>query len=189
MKPTIAHIALGSNAASSAGPPRATLRSALWEMGRRIGPLRARSQVYANPAFPAGSGPDFVNAVVAVETTMAPVSLLRLLHEIEVGFGRHRQVRWGPRTLDLDLIDHGGAVLPDRETWQAWRDLPAVDRPVRAPGRLVLPHPRLQDRAFVLMPLAEIAPDWVHPAEGTPIADLLAALPAEDREAMTVLPD
>jgi len=189
MTVTIAHIALGSNAASPFGPPSGTLRAAIMALGRSLGRLSGRSRLYVNPAHPAGFGPDFVNAVAALETTLAPAILLARLHEIETSFGRHRQVRWGPRTLDLDLIDHGGMVLPDRETWQAWRDLPPVDRPVRAPGRLVLPHPRLQERAFVLLPLAEVAPDWVHPVDGTPIADLLAALPQAEREAMTVLPE
>ena len=188
MNVTIAHIALGSNAASPFGPPSATVRAALSALGRTVGRLRAQSRLFINPAVPEGAGPDFVNAIAALETTLAPVILLERLHALEAQFGRHRQVRWGPRTLDLDLIDVAGAVLPDRETWQAWRDLPPLDRPVRAPGRLVLPHPRLQDRAFVLIPLADVAPDWRHPVEGRSVGEMLAALSAAEREAVKPLP-
>lgn len=84
------------------------------------------------------------------------------------------------RTLDLDLIAFGQTVLPDPATHGHWRDLPMEDQRRFAPDRLILPHPRLQDRAFVLIPLCDVAPDWPHPVTGRTIAQMAAALPASD---------
>lgn len=91
------------------------------------------------------------------------------------------------RTLDIDLLAMGDSVLPDAETQDRWRLLP-MEQQVRAtPDRLILPHPRLQDRAFVLVPLADVAPDWVHPRTGQSVRAMLAALPTEDRDAVKPL--
>lgn len=93
------------------------------------------------------------------------------------------------RTLDLDLLALGDSVLPDRATQEGWASLPLADQSRLAPDRLVLPHPRLQDRAFVLVPLARVAPGWRHPVTGLTVADMLAALPQADREAVVPMPD
>ena len=98
-----------------------------------------------------------------------------------------RTQRWGARTLDLDLIALDGSVLPDRPVWQQWKDLSPEDQTVLAPEQLILPHPRLQDRAFVLIPLAEVAPDWVHPLTGLGVAEMAAGLPDSDRMAIKPL--
>ena len=78
----------------------------------------------------------------------------------------------------------GGQVVPDRDTWSQWRDLPPEEQARRAPDRLILPHPRLQDRAFVLVPLADIAPDWVHPVSGHSVRQMLSALPPDEINAV-----
>ena len=111
----------------------------------------------------------------------ADAALADRLHDIEHRFGRKRETRWGMRTLDLDLIAMGQAVLPDRAGFLAWHDLDPDLQGKAAPDRLILPHPRLQDRAFVLVPLADVAADWVHPVLGQSVAQMLADLPAAAR--------
>jgi 2-amino-4-hydroxy-6-hydroxymethyldihydropteridine diphosphokinase len=94
------------------------------------------------------------------------------------------------RTLDLDLLALGDSVLPDAAVQDRWRNLPAADQARIAPDQLILPHPRMQDRAFVLIPLADVAPDWCHPLLGLTVAQMVSCLPAEDRAAIApIMPD
>lgn len=146
--------------------------------------IRATSTFYHSPAFPAGAGPDYVNAALRVEAPWEPEVALKVLHRIEAQMGRERVQRWGQRTLDLDLLACDDLVLPDAKTHKMWRELPLDAQIGRTPDQLILPHPRLQDRAFVLVPLAEVAPDWVHPLLGRSVRSLRDALPARDIAAL-----
>lgn len=178
-------IALGGNLPhDDAGGPERTLVRAIEAMNERIGPVTGKSALFQTPCFPAGAGPDYVNAAVRLTTRLGPQELLKALHAIEADFGRLRVQRWGQRTLDLDLLALGARIVPDRLTFELWRDLPLEEQIGRTPDRLILPHPRMQDRAFVLVPLAEVAPDWVHPVSGRSVAEMLAARPAEERAAI-----
>ena len=143
MRAEDAYVGLGSNL----GESRATLEQAIAELARLPGTtLVARSALYRSA--PVGArGPDFINAAARLRTTLAPRALLAELHRIETAHGRERPEPNAPRTLDLDLLLHGQV---------------AVDAP-----DLVVPHPRLHERAFVLMPLAEIAPGLVIAGLGT----------------------
>ena len=161
--------------------------AALVEIQRLIGRIVSVSRFYRTPAFPPGSGPDFVNAAALVASAMPPAKVLAALHSIEGAFGRTRETRWGPRTLDLDLLTFGDAVLPDRDTYLEWRDLPPERQHGVAPDHLILPHPRLQDRAFVLIPLAEIAPHQIHPVTGLTVAEMAIALPEAEKAAICPL--
>lgn len=155
----VSYVALGANLPSERfGPPRATLCRALDTLVHRGVAIRARSGWYESAPVPASDQPWFVNAVIEIGDVRDPARLLTILHEVEASLGRVRSVRNAPRAVDLDLIDANGRVSP-------------------ADGWPALPHPRLHQRAFVLMPLKEIAPDWRHPESGRHIDSLLAGLP------------
>lgn len=154
-------VALGANLPGPAGSAAATVRAAM----RRLdaGPTRvaAASRVWESPPWPPSDQPWYANAVVRLETALDAVALLAHLHALEQEFGRVRGMRNAARTLDLDLVDYDGQ-----------RRMP----PQPAPA---LPHPRMDARAFVLLPLAEIAPAWRHPQSGVGVAELIAGLPAD----------
>ncbi len=175
-------VAFGANMPSAFGSPRETLEEAL----RRLTAFGVRPLSVArwrrSPAFPPGSSPDYVNGAALMQAGLAPEPLLALLHEVEASLGRERRARWAARVCDLDLIAVGDAVLPDAETLRALMALgPEKAGAAPAPERLILPHPRLQERAFVLAPLADIAPDWRHPLTGRSVSEMLAALPEAAR--------
>lgn len=188
-KATPVLVALGANLPNGGMQPAETLAAALAALPARGLTLLRASRFYATPCFPAGAGPDYVNAAarLAAAPGMGPRDILAALHAVETAFGRARAQRWGMRTLDLDLLAVGNLVLPDAATAAAWRDLPADRQAGTAPDRLILPHPRLQERAFVLVPLAEVAPRWRHPATGRSVAQMRDALPLADRRAVVPL--
>ena len=181
-------IALGGNLPVGEAAPIDTLRAALARLAELGVQVEAVSGFYETPCFPAGAGPDYVNAAARLSSGLTPHELLDLLHQVEAEFGRARQQRWGMRTLDLDLIAAGTTVLPDQETLTRWMDLPLDAQKTRAPDRLILPHPRLQDRAFVLVPLADVALSWRHPVAGLDVAQMLARIdPAEIAQVRRIL--
>jgi 2-amino-4-hydroxy-6-hydroxymethyldihydropteridine diphosphokinase len=152
-------VALGSNLPHGdlAGPALlARAAAALQCAGLTV---RASSGVWRSAAWPTGADqPDYVNAVVELDPQgLSPQPLYQTLREIEAQFGRERRERWASRTLDLDII--------------------AMDGCEGTLDGLTLPHPRMHERAFVLAPLAEIAPDWRHPTIGKTVREMLAGLP------------
>ena len=177
---TTALIGLGANVAAGDRAPAETLEEALALLARRDRVrLAARSRWWRTPAHPPGSGPDFVNGAARLETRLAPGDLLRALHEVEAALGRRRPARWAPRVCDLDLIAVEERVLPDPETVRQWMALDPGEAQRVAPERLILPHPRMHERPFVLVPLAEVAPEWRHPLTGQSVAAMRDALPGE----------
>lgn len=171
-------VAFGANLPMSGQSPARTLRQTLNILhSAPFVAITALSRIWMTPAHPAGSGPDFANAVALVRSSLSAQALLARLHQIEAEAGRDRSTgRWSARVLDLDLIAYGDQVLPDAATLRGWIDLPPDAQRQRTPGHLLLPHPRMQDRGFVLAPLAEIAPLWRHPLTGRSVAGMLADL-------------
>lgn len=154
-------IGLGANLTSAEhDSPLAGLRAALIALDASNCQVLRRSSWYRSAPVPASSQPWFVNAVAELESDLPADALLAHLHAVEDRFGRVRSAPNAPRTLDLDLL--------------VYHDLVAE----RGPGP-ILPHPRMQDRAFVLLPLRELAPDWVDPRDGRTLRDLIDNLPAD----------
>ncbi|WP_171236160.1 2-amino-4-hydroxy-6-hydroxymethyldihydropteridine diphosphokinase [Ruegeria sp. HKCCA6837] len=180
-------VALGANLSLRGNGPEVTLRNALDAISRQGVVIRAVSRFFATPCFPAGAGPDYVNAAALIATEKPATELLSVLHAVEHEFGRERIQRWGMRTLDLDLVCFDEQVLPDRAQFDRWLTLPPEAQRQEAPDQLILPHPRLQDRAFVLVPMADIAPDWRHPVLDRTVSQMVTDLPADDIAAVTPL--
>jgi 2-amino-4-hydroxy-6-hydroxymethyldihydropteridine diphosphokinase len=152
-------IGMGANL----GEPRAALRAALAELAR-LGPLEGVSALYQTRPVGGPPQPDFLNAAARLRFNGSPEILLCEALRIERLAGRERRERWGPRTLDLDILWICGVTLA-------------------APG-LVVPHPRLRERAFALRPLIDVAPDAVDPGDGVRYAAVLAGLNEEGIEAL-----
>ena len=172
-------IALGANLASTYGDAAESLRKAVTLIPQGGEVIRLASPLYRTPAFPAGNGPDYVNAAVLLQTDRNASTLLSDLHAIEAMMGRERVQRWGQRSLDLDILGIGDMILPDLQTYRNWAQLPLEQQMRVTPDQLILPHPRLHERAFVLVPLADVAPDWVHPVLRLSVRQMLDALPDE----------
>lgn len=149
---TLCHIALGGNL----GDVRNTFAAALHKLSGDDVQVRAASRLYKSPAMGSDAGGRFLNAAASLETTLAPLALLDRLLAVENSLGRRRDVRWGPRPIDLDLILFGDAM---------------IDQP-----RLRVPHPGSWYRRFVLDPLAEIAADAVHAETGETVGSLRSRL-------------
>jgi 2-amino-4-hydroxy-6-hydroxymethyldihydropteridine diphosphokinase len=157
-------IGLGSNLPGPWGSPRDTVLRALAELDRGLTKVVSASRLLQTSPFGKPNQPPFVNAVAQIETHLPPEALMRRLHMIETAAGRKRGVRWGPRTLDLDLIDYHGLKRNQAYPQSGGR------RPLR------LPHPGIAERIFVLAPLAEIAPRWRHPECKRSAVELLKRL-------------
>jgi 2-amino-4-hydroxy-6-hydroxymethyldihydropteridine diphosphokinase len=153
-RPVRAVVALGSNLSGDYGSPLDLLEAALSFFSQAGLPVLRRSSWWRSSAWPDLSANEYRNGVAIVEATMDAEATIQRLLEIERRFGRIRGRRNADRTLDLDLIDHGGRLM---ET-----------------SVLTLPHPRAHERRFVMGPLAEIAPDWRHPRLGRSASDFAA---------------
>jgi 2-amino-4-hydroxy-6-hydroxymethyldihydropteridine diphosphokinase len=145
------------------GAPQQTLEAALEELRNRGMQTLRLSAWYRTAPVPLSDQPWYVNAVAEVASDLAADALLAELHAVEAEFGRRRTVPNAARPIDLDLLDYHGEIAAG------------------GPGRATLPHPRMIGRAFVLRPLADLAPDWRHPVTGQAIRELLAALPPDQR--------
>lgn len=174
-------VAIGSNQRLINSSSSDVLCAALSRIAVSVGTITSLSRFFQTPAFPKGSGPDFVNATLVVRAQGSADVILEKLHAIEHALGRVRESRWGQRTIDIDLIAVGQNVLPNSETYKNWQLLPFSQQAKVAPDQLILPHPRMQDRAFVLGPMMDICPDWVHPVIQKSVAQMYDVLDRQDK--------
>lgn len=166
-------IALGANLPHpELGPAPAVFDAALNALQAQGLSLVKRSNIYDNAAVGPGEQPDYSNAAVAMTGAKDAPYLLELLLDIEQRLGRERQERWGPRIIDLDLLAVDDQIVPDLDSWVSLSKDNAVD-PKQS---LILPHPRAHKRSFVLKPLMDVAPNWVHPALNKSVGALLNQL-------------
>ena len=158
------YLALGSNLAGDFANSAQLIGAAIDYVPLCGAQLVARAPLYRSAAVgPKVEGQaqgDYINTVVAVRSVLPPLGLLRRLHALEAAFGRERRIKWGPRTLDIDILSYHALVQG---------------------GLAEIPHPRLAARAFVLYPLCDIAPGWRHPVSGAGVDALIKGLSATER--------
>ena len=148
-----AYLSLGSNE----GDRILWFRKAIELLEENCGSIVKRSSIYETSAWGIETQADFLNMVVLLQTNESPTKLLKAILGIETQLGRHRSVKWGPRTLDIDILLYNNDIIESPE--------------------LIVPHPYLQDRRFTLLPLAEIAPEYIHPKLNMSISELLSICP------------
>lgn len=142
-------LGLGTNL----GDRTANLQTAIAGLAKKLR-ITAVSPIYQTPPWGVINQPDFLNLCLAAETGLPPADLLKFVKKLEVDLGRVPAERWGPRLIDIDLLFYANQIIETE--------------------KLIIPHPRLVERAFVLRPLADIAPEFVHPVLGSTIAELAA---------------
>jgi 2-amino-4-hydroxy-6-hydroxymethyldihydropteridine diphosphokinase len=147
------YLSLGSNE----GDRLSWFKKAIELLGANCGTISKRSSIYETSAWGITDQPDFLNMVVALKTTLSPSELLTEILKIETSLGRQRSIKWGPRTLDIDILLYNNDII-------------------ELPG-LTIPHPYLHERRFTLLPLAEVAGQYIHPVLNRTIADLLRSWP------------
>lgn len=160
-------IGLGSNMTGPWGTPRDCIERALAALDMKPLKLLKASTLIETTPFGNKDQPSYINAVARIETSLDARELLDTLRTLERSAGRERRERWGQRTLDLDILDFNGAIAGDGAEQSSDADL-------------VLPHPAIAEREFVLAPIAEIAPRWKHPVTGHTAKSMLAALDTDE---------
>jgi len=153
-------IALGSNITGPWGSPAETLDRAVEEIAANGADVLARSSWIETKPYGVSDQPGFVNGAIEIKTTLRPEELLVMLHGIEIAAGRKRREKWGPRTLDLDIIAYDDVVMNGGDNGL----------------NLTLPHNDLHNRSFVLLPVRELNPSWQHPVSGKTVTQMLDEL-------------
>ena len=152
-------IGLGANLPSRYGTPPETLAAAIRALEVLGISVIASSRIWLTTPVPISDQPWYHNAVISIETALSPTALLKALQSVEENFGRVRDIRNEPRVIDLDLLTYHDKILNQDD--------------------LIVPHPRLHERGFVLLPIQDIAPDWQHPVTRASLSDLIKTLPPE----------
>lgn len=170
-------VGFGANLPSKFGEPLATVRWALDCFAKQPGWSVRVSRFYRTPIFPPEDVPDFVNAVAEITCPLPPVEVLGFAHELEAICNRTRSRRWESRTLDIDILATNQMVLPEKPVVQRWMNMGLSEQEHAVPDEMLLPHPRLHERGFVLIPLLDVAPDWIHPIQNQSVRKMVQMLP------------
>lgn len=170
-------LGLGANLPFGGAGPTSNLRTAIDEISSGALSNVTVSGFYQSTPVPHTDQPDFVNCVMSGTTQLPAKELMTLCQSLETKFGRERDGRWQARTLDIDILAYGNQILP---TADGWTKLMHQGRDGTVAADLIVPHPRLHERGFVLKPLAEIWPDWSHPVLGKTALELLHSLGPEE---------
>ena len=157
------YIALGSNLETENMDRLEILNKALEYFPMFSISLVKVSSFWESKSYPNNNQPNFINAVSEVQSILNPLQTLCSLKKIEIILGRKVNSRWGSRVLDLDILASGSLILPNLRIFNKWLKMPLQQQMKNQPNQLILPHPRIQDRLFVLKPLSEIDPSWIHP--------------------------
>lgn len=178
-------IAIGSNLTGPWGSPAETAAKAVGQLDSHAVTVTRTSRYYRTAAVGPGNQDSYVNLLVCVQTHLPPPALLRVLHGVEHAAGRTRGARWRARALDLDLVAYHQVILG----WGRSRDLSEMADARSRLGQIVVPHPRLHLRPFVVRPLLDLAPMWHHPVTGESAANLWQKLQRRSEgRILTVIP-
>ena len=176
-------VVLGSNLPSEFGNSAETLKKCAGEM--RSYPAICsllESNWYISSSILDEREPRYVNVGIRFSANLEPKELLNFTSDLENKYGRKRQRRWGPRTCDIDILLCDQLILPDKLNFKKWLNLDLSDQIRIVPNELILPHPRLQERAFFLKPLNDLKPDWIHPFLKMNAKEMLDSLPSNELE-------
>jgi 2-amino-4-hydroxy-6-hydroxymethyldihydropteridine diphosphokinase len=177
-------ISFGANIPGPLGYPSETLNFAIKEFQYQDLLIIKKSQIYSSPAFPDPKKPEYLNGCLQILVNCGPNDVLCRLKVIEKKMGRRTNHRWGSRICDLDLLSFESKVLPSSEIFNRWYRMPLKNQLLEKPDELLLPHPRIQDRAFVLKPLLDVAAGWMHPVHNLTVKEMFNFLPKEERDAV-----
>ena len=176
-------IVLGSNLSSEFGSSAETLKKCVGEL-KSFQAIQSllESKWYISPSFFDKKEPRYVNVGLRLSTNLKPQDLLNFTSDLEIKYGRKRQRRWEPRTCDIDILLCDQLILPSKLYFERWLKLDFSEQSELSPNKLILPHPRLQERTFFLKPLNDLHPDWIHPFLEMKAKEMLDSLPPNELE-------
>ena len=183
-------ISFGANLDSEFGSPMDGLKYAINEFSMFGFNVRQQSKWYSSLSYPDPKDPKYINGCLEMFCEFEPFEVLTKLKNIEKRMGRTTDERWSSRTCDFDILSCRSSknfILPSKKVFRYWFSLPLDKQLKMRPNELVLPHPRMQDRSFVLIPLYDIQPNWIHPVLGVRLISMIDKLSAEQRLAVSII--
>lgn len=180
-------ISFGANIPGPFGSPADTLNHALQEFHLESLLIENKSSFYSSLSFPDLQKPKYINGCLQISVNCEADDVLGRLKSIEKRMGRQQEYRWASRICDLDLLSFGNKVAPTPEIFNYWYKMQLKNQILKKPNQLLLPHPRIQDRAFVLKPLLEFAASWTHPVLHMTVTEMFNFLPEEQRDSVVLI--